>query len=162
MDGADGHLDRFAGTGELIGAFAINLDGREIRDTLRNITEELREDALDISKSGRTVSYHSGMRSDFSFWVAGGGGGAEADGGDIFFVELEEGVGVLSLVAGENDEEAGGERVESAGVTNFDFLAFLTDDTVLPFDGDEAGLVGEGAADTGDHTKRTHPGWFIN
>ncbi len=162
MDGADGHLDRFAGTGELIGAFAINLDGREIRDTLRNVTEELREDALDISKSGCTVSYHSGMRSDFSLWVAGGGGGAKADGGDILFVELEEGVGVLSLVAGEDNEEAGSEGVEGAGVTNFDFLTFLASDAVFPFDRDEAGLIGESAADAGDYTKRTHPGWLIN
>ncbi len=84
---------------------------------------------------------------NFTFRVAGGGSIAKFKCGFVDFIEFEKIIGFFSHFAREQNEQAGGEGVESTGVANFDFVT-------------EFGF--ELAADFGDYAETRNTGGFIN
>lgn len=85
-----------------------------------------------------------------SFWVAGGGGIAEAEGGFIDFIEFQKFGGFFGHFAREKDEQAGSERVEGAGVADFDFVAKLGFEAAADFSDDTETADTSGFVDEDD------------
>lgn len=171
FDGAGGGFEILAAAGELVGALAVDFDGAEFGDGLELRTEEGFEGGFDNSERGGDrvvegcrrfwgrrvvsdvilgigrISERGLIGGDFAFGVAGGGGVAEAQGGFVGFVEFEKIGGFFGHVAREEDEQAGGKGVESAGVADFDFAAEL---------------VAEKAADARHHAKTGEAGGLVD
>ena len=81
FDIAGDQIDGFAVAGQIIGAFALNFDGRELRRHLCNHPDKLRQNGLDLGLDRSVVA--GGNR--FAFGVVGIGFNAPADGETIGF-----------------------------------------------------------------------------
>lgn len=105
----------FAAAVELVEAFAPYLDGGGHRRGL----EELAREAPRGGVESRFVG-ERGIRQDgyVAVGVQSVGDGAEAGGGGVGLIEAGYVAGEAGGAANEEDEEAGGKRVESAGVPN--------------------------------------------
>lgn len=118
FDGAFGHIDRDTFAGEVVGAAAVDFDSGKSGEFLSDFALEGLNDCVDLGESGDFRGYIG----NFAFGVTSGGDFTEAEGGFINFVEFEEGLALFGVFFGHDNQEAGGERVEGAGVADFETL----------------------------------------
>jgi len=128
LDGPCGQVDVFACAGGGVGALAVHLDGAVLGRDLHLRAEEGVEGGLHapVVEGG-----DGAFLADGTFGVEGGGARAEADPGEVVFGVVLHELHEFGAVLCAQHEDAGGERVEGARVS------------------DAAGV--EGAAGAGDH-----------
>ncbi len=113
LDGSRFEHDDFAVAGEIISAFAVDLDGGESGRGLHDFADEAGEKRPDLAFAGAGVA----RCRDGAFLVVGGGLGAPADGEGVGFLAVDGERDGLGRFAERDRQDAGRERIERAGVT---------------------------------------------
>ena len=115
MDVAGLALDIDALAGVLVEGFALVLEGRIHGGQLLLCAEVLLAGYLKLGLADFGVA----GGGDAAFGIAGIGGLAEAEGGDVGFVGIEQVLGEFGGLAEADGEQAGGQRIEHTGVAGF-------------------------------------------
>ena len=112
LDAPPGALDRAPGAGVLVEGNAVVLEGRVHRRQLLDRAAEAPE------RGGHLLGadVHRPFFEHRAFGVGGAGGHAELHGAEIFLVGLEHRPGELGRLAHEDQQQAGGQRVQRARV----------------------------------------------
>ena len=97
---------------EVIGAFAIDLDGREFRRDLVDLAEEV----LQRGFHGLAGRARGARRDHGAFLVLAVGGGAPLNGEEVFLFGIHRPLAGLGGLAQRNRQDARGERVERAAM----------------------------------------------
>ena len=123
MEGVDGYratlaLDGYAPALEVVESFAADFEGRGHRWDLEDFTDERGKCVADSLFAG----HGSVERGDVSVCVQGVGGGAEVGRGGVALVQGGDVAGEAGGASEEEDQDAGGERVEGAGMADLRFF----------------------------------------
>ena len=106
-----GHLHLHPAPREPVGTLTADLHRRHGRDRQLDLAAEALEPLLELVRAGGVVPFE-----DLSLRIAGRGRRREVDLRDVALVEPDEAWRQLGRPAGQQDEQAGRERVERAGV----------------------------------------------
>ena len=112
------HRDLLAGAGQLVGARAVDLLGRVDGRLLKPLARERREGCEDLF--ARDMFGGEGA-VDGVFEVVAGGRGAQHHVGDVLLLLGLQRIDHLGGAADADQQDAGGERIERAGVADLDF-----------------------------------------
>src|SRR5262245_30607848 len=110
-----GKLEVLVFPGKVVGPGAPNLERRVARRHLADLADEARQCRSDVGPRGSGIA----RRHDSAFGIVGVGGGAEAQRETVLLVAFHSEGHRLGRLAEGDGQDAGGERVERAGVACF-------------------------------------------